>query len=437
MRRLLFLPLAGASLTLLVFLWPADDSLDQPGEVDDHAAASKRHTGRRAELHRLIHHLPVVAPVAAAALSADFHGVIQDSVSGETLPDADVDWGMAKDGECEDVGVDWSTAAITEDGAFTIPRAEVKGDGELCLSVDLGSHVERTFTAAQATWPAGRPGRTVRLDRLGEIRGRVLSKSGVPATDKDVYVVADGERESEQEATTNAKGWYELDELAPGRYIVYADSSFTHLVSYAEVRLKAGQQLRQDLQEREVKSVPMTAKVVDRSGRPVARVAVSIKPRGKARNSKERYFLTQVQGTTTDRDGAFEADLGRAGWYRVRLHAEDNEEQVMGQADVWAGAGQQGEPTIVYQGKVVVCTLHDAAGRQLLQDGDYSMSITRGCTASMGFALLSVGDRPRYKDLRFPWPPRARSVHVTLNGDGVSGNVTISSPGDVCMVQAQ
>lgn len=435
MRRLLIIPLAGISLTMLAYLWPAGDPEAVLLDDDPEPTASAQSNGHQAELHRLIHQPAVISPIPAAALTMDFHGVVKNSVSGAILSEVDVEWALAVKGECQDEEVDWKTASVAQDGTFTVARSEVQGPGELCLDLELDDHVTRRFSVAQGRWPAGRPGLVARLDPYGKIRGRVFDLAGKPLADTDVSAALGDSREAQEDTTTDGKGWYELPGLEPGRYLVMADAEYERLANFEEVQLKAGEVRRLDLREREVPRISLRGKVVDSSGRGVTRVVVKIEPRVKARGGRERYFLVQSAGNTTWRDGSFEVDLGRAGWYRVRLYAQQNATQVMGQADLYASGGKGEESTIVYKGKVTTCTLHDASGRQVSLSGGYSMIISRGCT-SMGMGVIGgLGRSPVHRDLRFPWPPNARSVSVTLDGQGLSGGISLTGPDDVCMIK--
>ena len=178
--------------------------------------------------------------------------------------------------------------------------------------------------------------------------------------------------------------------------------------------------------------------MVDGTGHPVARVAITIKSRARTRSALERYQLIQAEGMGTWRAGTFQTEVGRAGWYRVRLHADPDEERVTGYADVYVD-GKQPEPTIVYRGKVITCSLHDAAGRQLRLSAGYSMTIRRGCRSTgMGVIFGGLSRGPGYPDLRFPWPHKARSITVTLNGrSGLSGSIQLDSPEAPCRIQAR
>lgn len=430
---MLLFSLIGASLAMLAYLWPAGEPHTTAPEDDPDVPASGRPAGRQAELHRLVYLPPPVSTVAAAAISMDFHGVVKDSATGVVLKGVTVRWAMAMEGDCEIEGVDWSDAAVAEDGTFTIARGDVEGSGDLCLDLEAEGHVSRSVSATQVSWPAGRPGLAPRLKPHGKIRGRVFRVDGKPAAETDIYTVFGDAREAVQEVATDKDGWYELEALEPGRYLVYAESEYNHTASFAEVRLEPGEARRLDLREREVPSVKLEGRVVDSSGRPVSRVAVKIEPREESRNPGDRYFLAR-SATSTWRGGTFDADLGRAGWYRVSLYAGDDSKQVMGQADLYVGGGQQVTHTIVYRGKVTACTLHDAAGRRVDQSSGFSMTVSRGCTSlGMGF-FASLGSRARYQDMRFPWPPGARSVTLTLHGHGLSGSIQLEGADAVCRV---
>ena len=437
MRRLLLIPLAGASLTLLALLWPADDPAEAPGEDDLEPAAVTHVGGRLVELNRLIHQQPGAARLPAQVLAADYHGVVKDSVTGAVLEGPEVKWAAAVKGKCEEERVDWQDAEVADDGTFTITRQEAEEAAVLCLELESEGHVSRTVVTATTAWPTGRPGLLLRLDPHAKIRGRVLDARGKPLENTDIYRVFGDSQEAEQDERSKKNGWYELSELKPGRYLVYTETDHTYLANFAEVQLRAGEVRRLDLRERKVSSLIQRGRVVDRGGHPLARVAVKIDPRDGARSAMERYFLSRTADTATWRGGTFEAELGRAGWYRVRLYAGPDAKKVMGQAHVYVGTGHQEQTTVVFQGKITACSLHDSSGSQVGLTGGYSMTISRGCT-SLGMGILGgMGGRSRYQDLRFPWPEGARSVTVTLNGNGVSGSLRLDGPNDPCRIQGK
>ncbi len=433
----MLVPLAGAALAVLGLVWPENDEREAP-PTDEVAAplVAGRPPGRRAELQRLIR-----APFSSAPLplpSVDFHGVVRSSKTGALLDDPGVEWGMAAEGKCEGGGIDWQDVTWEDgDDGFIILRHEIEATGALCLKLDHDGYTDQIVTMAQGKWPSGRPGLTLRLAPQSVLRGRALDQEGKPRAEVEISVYRVDERSAADTATTAKDGSYTLSVLDAGAYLVAADSYNTTHASFAEVTLQPGEVRRLDLRERAVTTLALRGKVVDLAGKPVSRVALSITPRAKARSPLERYQLIQAEDMSTWRAGAFEAEVGRAGWYRVRLHDESGSEPALGQADVYVD-GKQPEPTIVYRGKVITCTLHDAAGRQVGLRTSYNMTVRRGCT-TVGMGFLSGGSRgPVHPDLRFPWPRSARSVRLTLHGqNGLSGSVTLDSPDAACRAQGK
>lgn len=252
----MLVPLAGAALAVLGFVWPEYDAEDElPAEEVTGSRTTPRPLDRRAELNRLIRLPSAATPMTLP--SVDFHGVVRDSKTGAALDETSVDFAESVDGQCEE-GVDWQGVTWDEaGGGFTIPRDELEEPGPLCLSLTRDGYADDIITVARSKWPVGRPGLAVRLAPQATLRGRVLDLDGKPRPEVDVSVYLGDERATDLTTTTEKDGTYEVKEIDAGTYLVTAESYDTAYAAFAEVKLGPGEVRRLDLQERAVKSLTL------------------------------------------------------------------------------------------------------------------------------------------------------------------------------------
>lgn len=264
------------------------------------------------------------------------------------------------------------------------------------------------------------------------LRGRVTDASGTPQDGVEIRRVEPGGTFSDKLAATDKRGWYEVRQLKPGEHLFYADTFDVERTALSRVRLRAGEVRRLDLVVKQLPAVQLNGRVVDRHGRPISWVTVKVRPRHAPGDDRARYLLSRATDVTSSSDGSFSLPLAE-GWYTVRLLASSRSAGAGGQTTVYVQQGLA-DQVVIYGGHVVSCTLHTPQGRPVTFSG-YSMSVTH-INSRSGLGMLGGGTFRR-QALRFPWPPGAASVSVSLSGSGISGDLVLRRPGQRCRIAGQ
>jgi hypothetical protein len=308
--------------------------------------------------HELQH---VIRPGGAAAEESRgkvVTGIVLDSRSGKPLAEMDVALQLRDD--------DVASATTDEQGRFALeldpePEPEPEPDDPdepddlpkppVISLVVAGRHEDyatRTIALGLKEELPERSERVVRVDRRGELTGRLVDEQGQPVVHETVAVL--GDDNSEETTGTDEDGAFTMVR-DPGRYLVVARGSddSPHL-ALETVQVGVGETVPVHLVLRPHRLYKLSARLVDESGNPAP---AEVRLRRDGLSLLDRFVAGDGEWGVGE-DGTLDAEVATPGRYTIELRPlgcyGHDEKTVIGTAVLQAGDGQVPE-TIVVKGR--------------------------------------------------------------------------------------
>ena len=365
-----------------------------------------------------------------------WHGVVVDAATG--LPVSEATVRLCVDRQCETEIAEGESDA---DGSFSIETPapdEGQPDPPLPRAV-RATHEDYAAAFLVGAALANAPFAPLRIElrEPGVIHGHVLSAGGAPVPDASVGWYFAETPNSNTSATTDEDGVFSLADLPATELVVFAlrEGELT-TAGVVRVDLRTGGTRDVTIQLEAQPATRVSGRVVDRSGRGVALVRVRATAVASGEVDDTTHLLLARDMPTTDLDGAFTLDLGRAGRYRLTFLAFDTTlDEVLAE---WEGALSSSSTPIVIPvwAPTVRCVLRGSNGGPLPL---VVVAVNYQRERSVGRIAVADGEGTR-RELIIPWSaPGHLKVWMRARPRGTFGIAELGGPNDACepVVQLQ
>jgi len=331
-----------------------------------------------------------------------------------------------------------------DDGTF-----EVEPDGDAgplqprALVVRADGFLEAALRGPELAAAARPGGVEVTLEPAPRVHGRVRAPDGSALEGVRVGVFQRSAAEEIWDLTGDT-GEYRLESAPTGEVTVYAilDDHEEVQAALGHLSLRPGDERTLDFTLSGQRAHKVTGRVVDRLGRPLAWVGLTVEEPASA-STLDRVWAQHLGGQSiqTGVDGTFELALVSPGPHHVKLWAWSPEDkQLLAQADLYASEHGRDDTVTVWDADIVHCSLRDGRGRAV-RISRYTVGYERtdgdGCVSSIRI-VGSSGWEPGLADqLSFPWARSFASLSVRLAGEGIQGEALLRGPAERCELSGQ